>query len=202
MKIKSQNGEAEIIVVPIIIIIALASWGLISTFFLVETYHNLTKEGYIATLWFKPVESNKLEYLVEYSFDKTPTKYKEDKIYGDQFRLDAQFEKRPYWLASIFGEKPMYAVSRIEGRYSSPNDENTMKHLAVVVNDDADLKPFTIFGWAPFVDVTYGSSVYDKIDTRKMYQVFYTQTGIICRTSDIPSELKDKGILNEIKNFF
>lgn len=146
------------------------------------TYSVLTDEARIAELRFEQFGPRRYvatlltgDGCVERMFE----------IYGDQWRIDAEFIKWKYW-ATLFGLDAQYRLDRLEGRYVSIEDQNSGPRLA------HDLRPETSVdlvalsnGLGPLnvlVDTTYGSSAYQDIDVSRRFVVYRTQTGIITRS--------------------
>jgi len=148
---------------------------------LVFAYNNLTDETPIATLYFEKNidDANSLnEYIYTARFAE-PRELRSDgfTIYGDQWRLDAQFLKMRSW-ANIFGVKPKYFLERIEGRYSDVDLQNSAKKLAHSLQDRSHP---SIFGWSPFIDTQYGTSSYVDISINRDFKVYRTNSGIFIK---------------------
>jgi hypothetical protein len=184
----------KVILLPISLLILLVGLNVALAIGLGLTYHNLTKEKPILTLEFEKVPNQKQLYIAKISVEdkedsnRTKIEKMEYKIYGDQWRVDALFVKMKYF-ANIFGIESKYALDRLEGRYKNINDENSKKHFAHKL-EDHKLVDFM----SPFVDTTYGSSVYKDIEEGVKYKVFKTPTGLMVREEgrkDLVKEGKD-----------
>lgn len=166
--------------------ISLMAGGFIATIlFLIITisamlfgYKNLTEEIPIATLYFEAKtdgssSSNKHIYIARF-LEPRELRSEMFEIYGDQWRIDAQFLKMKN-LANVFGIKPKYYLERIEGRYSDVNLQNSANTKAYSLQD-GDYP--SIFNWNPFVDAEYGTSSYVNISTDRDFKVYRTNSGI------------------------
>jgi hypothetical protein len=138
----------------------------------IYTYNALTDETVIAEL----------------RFDRTYP------IVGDQWRIDAEFLKWKYW-AALLGLGSRYRLDRIEGRYRTVEEQNSEPHAAHSLADGTsiDIVDFSkALGPLNFlIDATYGSSTYQGIDTRLVYYVSKTPTGIITRSVARPVQQED-----------
>jgi len=110
-------------------------------------------------------------------------------IFGDQWRIDAEFVKWKYW-ALLLGLDSQYRLDRFEGRYRSAVEQNsnaTLAHeLAPITAIDVVSAAKSLGRLNFLVDASYGSSTYQEIDTARIYGVFRTQTGIITRSERKP----------------
>jgi hypothetical protein len=106
-------------------------------------------------------------------------------VYGDQWRVDAEFLKWKYW-ALLFGLDSQYRLDRLEGRYRTANEQNsrpTLSHDLTVTNAVDIVSLAQSLGSFNFLmDASYGSSTYQDIDTSTVHQVFKTPTGIFTRS--------------------
>jgi hypothetical protein len=146
----------------------------------VYTFNALTDETLIAEVEFERVADQ--QYV---AYLRTGCEDIELPVYGDQWRIDAEFLKWKYW-AIVLGLDSQYRLDRFEGRYRGASEQNTRPTLAhdlgrervVDVVDLADsLGPFNML-----VDATYGSSTYRDIDTTTVHRVYKTPTGILTRS--------------------
>lgn len=152
----------------------------------VYTYDRLTGETLIAELRFDPTGDRQYvahlrtgDRCAERSFP----------LFGDQWRVDAEFLKWKYW-ALLFGLDSQYRLDRLEGRYRSVADQNTQPNVAHGLSDRTvvDLVSLSesLGSWNFLLDATYGSSTYQDIDADDVYYVYRTQTGIITRHEPRP----------------
>lgn len=108
-------------------------------------------------------------------------------IYGDQWRIDAQFLKWHYW-ASLLGLKSHYRLERLEGRYIEVAEQNsrpTLSHAlappsAIDIGGLADRLGRLNF----LADASYGSSTYHDVNTSRVYLVYKSPTAIFTRSRD------------------
>ncbi len=173
---------------------------LISIFFAALSfviYTRLSDEKPIATVYFQKEDQNEFR---AYFIEEDNNKVAEYKIYGNQWRIDAQFIKIVPW-ANVFGLDAQYSLERFEGRYENIDNENTQPHIAYDLGGGGFTLPQFLIDYNILIDAEYGSSSYTTIDVEKLYTVFRTQSGIIIRqksTSEITDY--DEEILDFIKN--
>jgi len=165
--------------IPLAVIVILVALNLIAWGGFVLSYQRLTHEEPILSLQFG--ELGKQHYIA--NIESPESVSGEYELYGDQWRVDAQFVKMKYW-ANVLGIESRYALDRLQGRYISVHDENTRPHLAHSLISEG-LPSFAIFGLRPFVDTEYGASTYQTIDVNKRFYVYKTPTGIIVRSEQI-----------------
>lgn len=157
----------------------------------VYTYHVLSAETVIAELRFD--RTGDREYV---AYLRTGNRCEERMypIVGDQWRIDAEFLKWKYW-AMLLGLDSQYRLDRLEGRYRTAREQNsepTSAHdlaggTALDIVRAADmLGPLNFL-----IDATYGTSTYQNIDTRQVYYVSRTPTGIITRSVPRPVVQQD-----------
>jgi hypothetical protein len=110
-------------------------------------------------------------------------------LFGDQWRVDAEFLKWKYW-AMLLGLDSQYRLDRLEGRYRTAADQNAAPKLAHDLGGGTTLDVVSVAeslgSWNFLIDASYGSSTYQDIDTDNVYYVYRTQTGIITRTKPRP----------------
>ncbi|WP_447971390.1 hypothetical protein [Nitrospira sp. M1] len=151
----------------------------------IYTYSRLTHEKPIAQLTFTPVNVQEFAASLRLGDFCEQENYK---IYGDEFRLDAQFLKWKSW-ATLFGFNAMYRIERLSGRYANIEDENTKIHIA------HELKSSSTLNLSQYadryntkllpVDTVYGSSAYKKMKPGVLFTLFRTQSGILIREQDL-----------------
>ncbi len=187
----------KFILLPFTLVVVLIGINVALAIGLGLTYHNLTKEKPILTLKFD--KTNKDNVYIAHLFivdnqDSNHSKIQkfDYKIYGNQWRVDAIFVKMKYF-ANIFGVESKYALDRIEGRYKNIKDENSKKHFAYKIESHK------LVDWMfPFVDTTYGSSVYKDITPGVEYTVFKTPTGLMVREE---GKKEDKSLIDKSKEY-
>jgi hypothetical protein len=152
----------------------------------VYTYDRLTGETLIAELRFdRAGERQYVAYL------RTGDRCAERTfaLYGDQWRVDAEFLKWKYW-ALLLGLDSQYRLDRLEGRYRSTDEQNSQRTLAHDLRAptavDLVAVATTLGPWNFLLDATYGSSTYQDIDVDNVYYVYRTTTGIITRHEPRP----------------
>jgi len=161
------------------------------------TFHRLTDESPIAELRFRKTGSQEYEATIAYGDFCHPEKHL---LYGDQWRMDAQFLKWRSW-ANLLGFDSMYRVERLAGRYLDVQDENTRRHLSHELypegQPDLLLMLDSYNGRLSPVDTLYGSSVYDAMQEDTLYRVYRTQSGLLARKSE-PVDIDTTGLTIEI----
>lgn len=177
---------------PFSIVAALVISNIIAWASFVWTYNVFTQEEPVLTLTFE--QQGEREYLAKI---RSPRNLRgEYLIQGEQWRVDARFIKMRYW-SNLLGISSRYSVDRLEGRYISVQDQNSLQSTAHQLTDSEE-KHFTIFGWSPFFDTEYGSSTYQLIDPQKKFTVYKTPTGLMTRSEVI--EKKEGGWLQRLWN--
>jgi hypothetical protein len=152
----------------------------------VYTYARLTSETLIAELRFDPTGDR--QYVAHL---RTGDRCDERSytLFGDQWRVDAEFLKWRYW-ALLLGLDSQYRLDRLEGRYRSVEEQNTKRNVAHGLSERTavDLVGLAeaLGSWNFLLDATYGSSTYQEIDVGNVYYVYRTQTGIITRHEPRP----------------
>lgn len=149
------------------------------------TYSALTDEALVAELRFTQLGPQ--HYEAQLATDSGCTQ-RVFELYGDQWRIDASFLKWHAW-ATLLGLDAYYRLSRIEGRYANVAEQNQRRNMAYALADEEALNIVDIAAgmgrWNVFVDATYGSSVFQNIDTESAHRVFRTQTGLITRSEGL-----------------
>ena len=168
--------------------VTLLGFIVISFFILanIYTYKRFTNEKPIAKLNFTAIQIQEFDatILLDDECDK-----KIYRLYGDEWRIDAQFLKWKSWT-TLFGLDAMYRIDRLSGRYINIDDENTKQHIA------HNLKPSSTLNLSkiaerydnkfPPVDTVYGSSAYEKMEPNIQFTVYRTQSGIFIRKENLP----------------
>jgi hypothetical protein len=154
----------------------------------VYTYDRLTAETLIAELRFDA--TGERQYVAHL---RTGDRCAERAfvVYGDQWRVDAEFLKWKYW-ALLFGLDSQYRLDRLEGRYRSAAEQNSQPNVAHDLTDrtavDLVALAESLGAFNFLLDATYGSSTYQDIDVDDVYYVYRTTTGIITRHEPRPAE--------------
>lgn len=148
----------------------------------VYTYSTLTKETLIAELRFD--RSGDDRYTLHLT-TRGGCEQRSFQIYGDQWRLDAQFLKWKYW-ALLLGLDSQYRLDRVQGRYKDVAEQNSRHEMAYELAPDTSLDIVNLAaGLGPLnflLDASYGSSTYQDIATNRVFYVYKTPTGIITRS--------------------
>ena len=163
------------------------------------TFYRLTDESPVAELQFRKVAAQEYEATISSGDFCHPEKYL---LYGDQWRMDAQFLKWRPW-ANLIGFDSMYRIERLGGRYIDVRDENSSRRLAYrlypeeMVDLSAMLDSYN--GRLSPVDTLYGSSVYDSMQEDILYRVYRTQSGLLVRKNTATAvDISGAGITIEI----
>ena len=170
------------------VIVLFAALSIVLLAATVYTYDRLTDETLIAELRFDTTGDR--QYVAHL---RTGDRCAERSLplFGDQWRVDAEFLKWKYW-ALLFGLDSQYRLDRLEGRYRSVADQNTQPNVAHGLSDRTavDLVSLSesLGSWNFLLDATYGSSTYQDIDADDVYYVYRTQTGIITRHEARPMQ--------------
>lgn len=150
----------------------------------IYTFNVLTDETLIAEIEFDHAGNQQyLAYLRTGDFCEASVL----PVFGDQWRIDAQFLKWHYW-ASLLGLKSHYRLERLEGRYRDVAEQNskpTLSH-ALAPPSAIDIGGLTgTLGRLNFLaDASYGSSTYHDIDTSLVYLVYKSPTAIFTRSRE------------------
>lgn len=166
----------------------------------IHSYNSLTAETLIAELSFDP--AGQQQYLARLRTGD----FCSDEIYavfGDQWRVDAQFLKWHYW-ASLFGLESQYRLERLEGRYRDAADQNSRPTLAHGLARPSAIDIGGLGGrlgaFNFLADASYGSSTYHDIDTTLTYLVYKSPTGIFTRTRPAaPVDRSDGSLTIEVR---
>ncbi|HXS80174.1 MAG TPA: hypothetical protein VN818_07810 [Gammaproteobacteria bacterium] len=163
------------------VVVLFATFSIVLLMATIYTYDRLTGETLIAELRFDAAGDR--QYVAHL---RTGDRC-EDRafpLYGDQWRIDAQFLKWKYW-ALLLGLDSQYRLDRLEGRYRSVEDQNTQRNVAHALSErtavDVVALAESLGSWNFLLDATYGSSTYQDIDVDDVYYVYRTTTGIITR---------------------
>src|SRR5262245_29370293 len=191
-----SHGMRKLLGWSLVLIIVLGTLAVVLLSASMYTYHRLSGETLIAELTFD--QAGDREYAAHL---RTGDRCDERvlTVYGDQWRVDAEFLKWKYW-ALLLGLDSQYRLDRLEGRYRSVVDQNTQPNVAHGLSDRTavDLVSLSesLDSWNFLLDATYGSSTYQAIDVDNVYYVFRTQTGIITRHEPRPVQPKNGASFN------
>lgn len=169
-------------------VVLFAAFSIVLLMATIYTYDRLTGEALIAELRFDATGDR--QYVAHL---RTGDRC-EDRafpLYGDQWRVDAEFLKWKYW-ALLLGLDSQYRLDRLEGRYRSVADQNSQRNVAHALSErtavDVVVLAESLGSWNFLLDATYGSSTYQDIDVDDVYYVYRTTTGIITRHERRPVE--------------
>jgi hypothetical protein len=166
----------------------------------IYTFNVLTDETLIAEIEFDHAGNQQyLAYLRTGDFCEANAL----PVFGDQWRIDAQFLKWHYW-ASLLGLKSHYRLERLEGRYRDVAEQNSKPTLSHAL---APPSAIDIGGLAGnlgslnfLADASYGSSTYHDIDTSLVYLVYKSPTAIFTRSRERSApQLDGQALLVEVR---
>ncbi len=162
--------------------------SLVLSFFVLSnifTYKRFTHEKPIAHLTFTPVNHQEFDASLRIGNFCENNLYR---IYGDEWRIDAQFLKWKSW-ATLLGLDAMYRLDRLSGRYSNIVEENSKTHSAHELKSSSTLDLSKIAerynNKFPPIDTIYGSSAYEKMRANILYTVSVNQSGILVREKEL-----------------
>ncbi|RCK51615.1 hypothetical protein TH25_07910 [Thalassospira profundimaris] len=165
----------------------------LSIFGIVLTYTRLTDEVPVATVTFEPVGKEEFNAYLRLPGEDIPRKYV---IYGDQFRMDAQFVKLKPW-ANILGMDARYRLERLEGRFSDIEAQNSGQHRAYnLASKYSGSVSSWLVPWNFLVDAEYGSSTYTDISTQDVYTVYRSQFGLLVRAVPVADKADKAGMID------
>ena len=148
-----------------------------------HTFHRLTDEEPIAELAFTRVGQQAYEAVLRHGDFCQSQNFQ---LYGDQWRLDAEFLKWRPW-ANLLGFDSMYRIERLGSRYVDVRHENSAQHVAYELRPDVPVDLTAIIaryhGFFTPVDTLYGSSVYAGMEEGAVYLVYRGQSGLFVRKS-------------------
>jgi hypothetical protein len=178
------------------LVVLLATLSVVLLTATVYTYDRLTAETLIAELRFDATADR--QYLAHLrTGDRCGDRVLP--IFGDQWRVDAEFLKWKYW-ALLFGLDSQYRLDRLEGRYVSAAEQNSQPNLAHELSErtavDLVALAESLGSWNFLLDATYGSSTYQEIDVDNVYYVYRTTTGIITRHAPRPLQSEEGAPFN------
>jgi hypothetical protein len=179
--------------IPLFVVFISLAINVILALMLVLTYSSLTEEKVIAKINFEKLSAQD-NVFIAHVYDDAGTKIGDFKIFGDQWRMDAEFIKMAYW-ANVFGIDSRYTLNRFEGRYKDITDENNNKHVSYQLESHGIMDK-----WSVFIDTTYGSSTYQDIKLKTKYTVLKSQTGLMVREKEIIDK-EEKNYLEKAKEF-
>jgi len=182
-----SHGMRKLLGWSFVLIIVLGTLAVLLLSASVYTYHRLSGETLIAELRFDPAGDREYDAHLR-TGDRCDERVLT--VYGDQWRVDAEFLKWKYW-ALLLGLDSQYRLDRLEGRYRSVVDQNSQPKLAHDLGEATavDLVSFAeaLGRWNFLIDASYGSSTYQDIDPANVYYVYRTQTAIITRSKPRPA---------------
>ena len=150
----------------------------------IYSFHALTDETLIAELEFDRLGD---DYFLAQLRTADFCTVQQFPLYGDQWRIDAQFLKLHYWATALgFGSR--YRLERLEGRYQDVDAQNRSKTLAHALAPPSAIDVASLAGklgrFNFLADASYGSSTYHDIDPGMIYQVYKSPTGLLTRTRE------------------
>ena len=113
------------------VVVLFAAFSIVLLMATIYTYDRLTGETLIAELRFDATGDR--QYVAHL---RTGDRC-EDRafpLYGDQWRIDAEFLKWKYW-ALLLGLDSQYRLDRLEGRYRAVADQNSQHNVAHALSE-------------------------------------------------------------------
>ena len=178
------------------IIVLLAALSIVLLTATLYTYDRLTAETLIAELRFDRTGDRQYTAHLRTGDGCDERTFP---VYGDQWRVDAEFLKWKYW-ALLLGLDSQYRLDRLEGRYRSVEEQNSQPNVAHALRErtavDVVALAESLGSWNFLLDATYGSSTYQDIDVDEVYYVYRTTTGIITRHEPRPVQTEQGAPFN------
>ena len=179
-----------------IVMLSLALVTSVSGIFI--TYFRLTAEEPVARITFEEVGDQEYNAYLTLPGNDIPGKYV---IYGDQWRIDAEFVKIKPW-ANILGVDSRYKLVRLEGRYQDIEDQNTRPHMAYNLGATRGIDIGKLVAdWNFLIDAEYGSSTFTDIEISNAYTVYKSQFGLLVREDAAQSDATSKGAVEGLFNW-
>ncbi len=179
-----------------IVMLSLALVTSVSGIFI--TYFRLTAEEPVARITFEEVGDQEYNAYLTLPGNDIPGKYV---IYGDQWRIDAEFVKIKPW-ANILGVDSRYKLVRLEGRYQDIEDQNTRPHMAYDLGATRGIDIGKLVAdWNFLIDAEYGSSTFTDIEISNAYTVYKSQFGLLVREDAAQSDATSKGAVEGLFNW-
>ncbi len=179
-----------------IVLLSLAVVASVSGIFI--TYFRLTAEEPVARITFEEVGDQEYNAYLTLPGNDIPGKYV---IYGDQWRIDAEFVKIQPW-ANILGVDSRYKLVRLEGRYQDIEDQNTRPHMAYDLGATKGIDIGKLVAdWNFLIDAEYGSSTFTDIEVANTYTVYKSQFGLLVREDAAQSDATSNGAVDGLFNW-
>lgn len=165
----------------------------------IHSFFALTEETLIAELEFERVDDRRWIAALRTGDFCSEKHYP---IYGDQWRIDAQFLKWHYW-ATLFGLESQYRLERLEGRYSEVTRQNTERTQAHALAAPSAIDIGGLSGRLGnlnfLADASYGSSTFHDIEPGRIYLVYKSPTGIFTRSRPVTMQRGDVPVTVEVR---
>jgi hypothetical protein len=103
---------------------------------------------------------------------------------GDEWEVDARVLK---WhaFANLVGFDAAYRLERINGRYTSIEDERSLPRTVYDLHAPNRIDPWDLIhryrSWVPWIDALYGSATYLPMADGALYEIKVSQSGLIAR---------------------
>jgi len=151
----------------------------------VHGYQALTREVTAATVDVTRLAPH--SYRADVTFPDGATR--SYRLRGDELYVDAHILKwKP--LATLVGLRTGYRLDRIEGRYSSVEDERSQPHSVYVLQPGGKLDVFDLArrypALTPLVDARYGSGTFVPLGRGGRFLIRVSTTGLLVRRGDAP----------------
>jgi len=154
----------------------------------IHTYQRLTYEKPIINLAFKQLGPQKYTVTLEY-IEKNRSE--EFVLNGDEWQLDARILRWEPAL-QILGFNTFYRLERLNGRYSSINQELSQPRTVYSLAEEQGLDIWSLAReyqrWLKWLDAYYGNATYLPMQDGARFTVAINQYGLIARPDNTPAE--------------
>lgn len=149
-----------------------------------QTYSRLTHEETVALVTLEYVEPQVFTADVQLEGEEDVISYT---VRGDEIEFQARIIKWKPW-ANIIGYDAIYRLDRMQGQYTSIQEDLEKERTVYPLKADPGMNTFTLIkkrgGWLKAVDAYYGSGTYVPMVDGAQYEVIMTQNGLITRPSN------------------
>ena len=146
-----------------------------------QTYSRLTLERSVAIVDLTMVEPQVYQANVRFTNDDEVRTYE---IRGDEIQFQARVIKWNQW-AHIIGYDSIYRMDRVQGRYTSVDEEIKKPRTVYSAPEEPGIDAYTLIkkrgGWLKAVDASYGSGTYIPMANGASFEIIMTQSGLISR---------------------
>jgi hypothetical protein len=152
--------------------------GLSLNFFAID---QLTHEQAVGSISLKQISERQFQATLELEDVSVVQNYR---LTGDQWQLHVRFLKWKY-RATLMGARSLYQLDQLNGRFEDPQSMTKLKLTAYRLPSKPGAALWRLANatkrWAPWIDTTYGSSVYLPMADGARYRISVTTSGLIAR---------------------